>query len=324
MRTQSVDTNIPLPPWGEMDEDLLKDIQDGLIPQDWTPTNGARSEATWQQWRDGEIVPKIEALLWPMYKPDRLNWETAEIRRLFEADFALLKRLRPHLDQPIRGMHSTTVTHADLFVEEDNPTAFGFGQGYERYDPTLPRVCRDGLRQALGEGLRDKVGTLDLQLKALFQRPRPYQVALLRKHAGYTHRNALTANTPSLVSGHCLQSALAGCNAFVRFASSMSAASAEILQQLTVDIGDRRVFAGVHYPSDNMSSWFAALRLIPRVFEPALATKVHAFLWAAINSRSTVFAVIRTHVRDNVDSAYRPMFDELEAIGLENAPPQPT
>jgi membrane-associated phospholipid phosphatase len=46
------------------------------------------------------------------------------------------------------------------------------------------------------------------------------------------------------------------------------------------------VFAGLHYPSDNLASWIIAMRLAGLVF-PNPAVKVH--LWKAISRQSLVF-----------------------------------
>jgi hypothetical protein len=61
------------------------------------------------------------------------------------------------------------------------------------------------------------------------------------------------------------------------------------LGQFGVDIGDRRVFAGVHYPSDNMASWIMALRLVK---EEVPDQRVFRFLANAITTRSLVYQML--------------------------------
>ena len=51
----------------------------------------------------------------------------------------------------------------------------------------------------------------------------------------------------------------------VYLVDNLTQAQVTALQALAVDMGDRRVFAGVHYPSDNLLSWFVALSVIPCV-----------------------------------------------------------
>jgi len=303
-----------LPPWGVLDEESFNDIDGMPIPQDWKPLDGSDPDpCDWRAWF-GEVVVGIASVLWPVYEPTRAAWTTDAVANLLNADFNLLSRLHPHLNRPIGEQAHTTVTHAEFFEEEDNDK-MKFGAGYERYDPKLEQSAREQLPEIMRAALADKVGSLHLQLKNVFQRPRAYQVAFIQGRTDFRHRVARTAGTPSLVSGHCLQASLAGCNAFVELSRSMEPSSIEILEQFTVDIGDRRVFAGVHYPSDNLSSWFTALKLVPHVFGREIAPIVKQFLWRAITKRSTVYKEVRRHATTHADSSpYRPMLEALEKL----------
>jgi hypothetical protein len=74
------------------------------------------------------------------------------------------------------------------------------------------------------------------------------------------------------------------------------------MQQYTADIGDRRVFAGVHYPSDNISSWFCALRMCDNMYsEVGEVAKV--FMRGAL-AKSAVFAAIVDDIRKDPGSVY--------------------
>jgi hypothetical protein len=302
-----------LPPWGQMDDTLFAEILPP-IPLDWRLRDGTQPSCDdWWEWLLA-IVQDIGFLIWPAYAPGA--WTDATVGRMLDADFTLLAALRWNIGLPINSVSPTIVQHGDLFTEEDDGKT-AFGTGYERYDPTLPKQVVDCLPTVMTAGIVDKVGSLDLQLKLFFQRPRAYQVALLQSRKGFSYQSANTANSPSLVSGHCLQSSLAGCTAFAAFAvsSNLNATSIKVLQQFTVDIGDRRVFAGVHYPSDNLSSWFTALKLVPRVFDAQVAPDIKAFLWEAINSRSIVYNAIKEHARSNAVSPYKPAVEALEKLG---------
>ena len=59
------------------------------------------------------------------------------------------------------------------------------------------------------------------------------------------------------------------------------------LLQLAVDIGDRRVFAGIHYPSDAIASWIVVKTLADHVFRNS---EVKGLLLEAIKTRSEVYA----------------------------------
>jgi len=302
-----------LPPWGQMDDALWADIMPP-IPFDWRLKDGVEpSRKDWCEWLK-TIAEGIGLLVWPVYAPGA--WTDATVGRMLDADFELLAQLRHYIGFPIEGVNPTIVQHWDFFDDEDDRT-IAFGTGYERYDPTLPSEVVKCLPNVLTTGIVDKVGSLDLQLKIIFQRPRAYQVAFLQAREGFTYQSAATANSPSLVSGHCLQGSLAGCTAYATFvrSASLGATSAKVLQQFTVDVGDRRVFAGVHYPSDNLASWFTALNLVPRVFDEEVAPDIKAFLWEAINSRSIVFDAIKKHIVANPGtSPYEKVVEVMRAI----------
>jgi hypothetical protein len=290
------------PPWGIMDENLLADI-DPPIPLDWELDNG--QDPTYDQWIDWvkDLVNHIRTLIWPQ--------TDLVLPGLLKADFDLLHALHPSMGLPINSALPTTVQHYDFFAQEDDPNV-AFGKGYEAYDDTLPKHVMDNFTTVLTAGIADKVGSVDLQLKNRIQRPRAYQVALIQGRNHFRYLSAATANTPSMVSGHCLQGSIAGCTAFATWGGSMSPKSVETLEQFTVDIGDRRVFAGVHYPSDNLSSWYTALRLIPHVFTEPTDASVRDFLWKAIDLRSVVFGAIKSHIAAHPDDS--PYRDAVAAI----------
>jgi hypothetical protein len=310
-----------LPPWGQMEERLVAAKDTLVIPIDWWIKEGELpGREDWDLWVD-DIVERIDYLLWPEYKPgDSSVPDRDDIANLMDADFSLLDDLHDNLQLPIPAEYPTQVFHNEFFTEEDDGTT-PFGTGYERYDPTLPaRILRD-LPIIFSAGMADKVGTLDLQLKQRFQRPRAHQVAFLQNRTNYNYRWARTANTPSLVSAHCLQASLGGCTAYVALASDLSGNTKSLtsLAQFTVDIGDRRNYAGVHYPSDNLASWYVAFKLIPQVFtteeqklNPAL------FLWLALNLRSDVFKAIQSYNKSRRgESPYAKMLAEIEKMGKE-------
>ena len=48
-------------------------------------------------------------------------------------------------------------------------------------------------------------GTAAVQMKQFLQRPRGYQVSLLFGNAAFRSLQAVSADTPSMVSGHCYE-----------------------------------------------------------------------------------------------------------------------
>jgi PAP2 superfamily len=266
-----------LPPWGVMEEAVVQLAAARPIPEAWRDYHRARpTPQAWEHWRNN-LADQLSQVLWPK----------------FDADFALLEELHGELDQPVRGIGDAPVNHRVFFQEEDGD--IGFGAHYERYDPTIPQYILPDFTNMLWNGINHRIGSLHYQLKAQFQRPRPFQVAYIQKR-DFHYVWAASGGTPSFISGHCVQSAVAGCSAFTQLNTSVDIVSIDVLKQFAVDIGDRRVFAGVHYPSDNLGSWITALHLLPHVFDAAVLRPVAQFLWEAITQKSIVFGAIQNHL----------------------------
>ena len=69
-------------------------------------------------------------------------------------------------------------------------------------------------------------------------------------------------------------------------------------ERLITDVGDRRVYAGVHYPSDNLASWLVLTRLLEYYAD---TTQLRPIFWKALQ-RSEVFHAISKHVKEHSDS----------------------
>jgi hypothetical protein len=302
-----------LPPWGRMEERIEKELKKRPIPEAWCSSSGGSLKDDFTKWRD-TLINELAELLWPTYEEEKHCWSRPPPLDLLEADFALLDELHPCLNQPVNGVGTPPTTHRVFFDEEDDVTKI-FGLQYERYDPALPQYLRAGttFTDILWYGCDRKLASLTYQLKGRFQRPRAFQTALLLGRK-YNYVWAATGGTPSMVSGHCLQGSLAGSSAFVLFGRDVDLVSVEILKQFTVDIGDRRVFAGVHYPSDNLSSWYTALNLLPHVLDESQVRSTREFLWGAISKKSIVYRAIRNHAEINADSPYWPCIRALERV----------
>lgn len=97
-----------------------------------------------------------------------------------------------------------------------------------------------------------------------------------------------------MISGHCFEAAMGGLSAFHR-AQDLGCGSRvlDTLAQHAIDVGDRRVLAGVHYPSDNISSWIVALLIAPKACRDDQAA---GWLWRAISERSVVYKAIKDAV----------------------------
>jgi hypothetical protein len=303
------------PPWGLLSDDQVFTVLECIIPVDWKPKSGDEpsTKTNWWPWVI-TLINGIDKSLYPRYYGGTCG--AVDVGLLLDADFTLLRDLRDYHLLPIKSMYPTPVMHRDMFLEEDDD-AIDFATRYERYDPTLPAHVLKGLPDMLSGGIADKVGTLDLLLKAVFQRPRAYQIALIQKRwEVFTYAWARSGNSPSLVSGHTLQATLGVCSAYVALEPRVlgaNPASTEVLKQFMVDIGDRRVFEGVHYPSDNLASWYVAFRLLKRVFGQDEARKAREFLWDAMLYKSPVFQAIDAHSQHD-GSPYRAMVEKVRRL----------
>jgi hypothetical protein len=305
------------PPYGVLNNffaGLLKDP----IPADWHPPKVLhdlkRAEA-WKEWHD-QRTKEIAAVLWPQFDSHSSQWKgpLADVKYMLDLtrlDLALMleiqheRILHKHIESPVTPADKT---HHDLFKDEDS---IPFKNTYHFYDPHMGSQLRARVENTFMDGLSSKVGGSHVQWKAQFQRPRAYQMAMLLGNHDFKHEQAITSDSPSLVSGHCLQGLLGGGAVIERFLKNPpSAHIIACLEQWSVDFGDRRVMAGVHYPSDNLSSWIAGMYLAGRVYrEP----EVKEHLWAAITKRSFVYKVIIDAVERKKGDLYKPALDALTA-----------
>jgi hypothetical protein len=299
-----------LPPYGFMEASIERAIATRPLPEAWVALSGAAAAGQYKAWKD-TLITDLNQMLWPSYDTVLKKWKSTPSAALIDADFELFAQLQPKMKEHIKGLVPEAGTHEEFFLEEDDEDII-FGHKYERYDPSLPKHLRDSLTDVLWTGCDRKMGSLHFQVKAELQRPRAFQVALIQQR-NFHHHWANSAGSPAMISGHCLQGMTGGCSAFLLFGRHLDAVSLGALAQLTVDIGDRRVFAGVHYPSDNVSSWLAAFRLLPHVLEQGSVAAASRFLWDALTQRSDVYAALRTHMTDNAGSPYRLAMNAIEA-----------
>lgn len=288
---------IEFPPYGQFARIYVSSVDpNSLAPNHWRPDcPKVERESSFLDWRN-ETVRIINRVLWPSWDAAESSWIEPNIDRmkeLTEADFEGFDTLNSEaaLDgRPATPVSATSIpTHLQYFVDEDTSK---LGARYFFYDPTLPASELERFVTDLGESLVEKAGSISIQVKTIIQRPRAYQVA---KIMGRTHRFELaeTSMTSSMSSGHCFQGCLAAAgvySAWLQRGFTPTDKQLAALGQFGVDVGDRRVFAGVHYPSDNLSSWIMDLRLIDEVCPDK---RVGRFLADAITQQSRVFALIK-------------------------------
>lgn len=259
------------------------------------PPKGFDGDApAWAAWMD-ETADLFKAFLWPRWQGGAWVGDLAAADELTRADLAAMPALAKLMDEPVRA--ASPVRHELLFRAEDL-AAPSLGT-FKDHLPAPPPALLRGFDRWVMEAGSLRAQQAAIGLKVHMQRPRPYQMALqLLPAVPFAYHVAITAVTPSLVSGHALQGAMALVTVVLHLEHELRAptppALLRELQRYFLHVGDRRTFAGVHYPSDNLSSWFTVLRLLRRMSfndpDPkAERTRGRQVLWEGIQAESPVY-----------------------------------
>lgn len=235
------------------------------------------------------------------------------------------------------GVSSQNLTHrwhyqvedARVFgLDEDVPVAENvnplyiasrdIGSNFVIYDTSVDISQFDGLEGLFWRNLKC-VSPAIFNIKNILQRPRPWTAAYLLGVEGFRWEvaNGITHTGvhPSLLSGHCIQGVLAGCSFaedVLKNGGSLGIVQKEALQRYMVDWGDRRVYAGVHYMSDNIGSWTLARRLVRNLFD--FPDEIENLMVVAITEYSRVFQDILMHFPDDSPAKTMLLQDFPEAV----------
>jgi len=290
----------------------------GPAPDAWDPKG-----TPWRAWREG-ISDLLSHVLWPRYVKGA-GWVGPADKfkhDLTLADFDLFQILRPLLGGDETLPNGKTVPQRKLFVLEDEADAKDDSGAIvlnRSIDASLRLYLADVLEPSAIEavlsdylpGLGRTAGNVDLEVKRDMQRPRAYQMAFLLGRDEFTHNHAKSAVTPAMISGHCVEAMMGGVTAWYaleRMSPDNKARGQEALARHTVDVGDRRVFGGVHYPSDNISSWLTGLLMCTHVCPDDTGRD---WLWQAITRHSRVYSEIAKRAKG---SPYELSMDLLEHL----------
>lgn len=255
------------------------------------------SPAPHTSWNDhlNGLISGIETHIWPRWNFATGTWAGAltptYIEALTRADLNCVQNLNRNIPDNSREWL--------LFIQEDRPGSRADPLAAVRQDARLPPAFINNLA----------INTIALKpyiagSKFLFQRPRPAQMALILS-IPITVLYAESSLSPSLVSGHGLEGIAGVCNAFTATRAGLSAANTTAAKEWAVGIGDRRVFAGVHYPSDNFASWYVASQIAPFIWTtPGDAAAAKAFMWEAISQHSLVYAETANHTEFTAPRAW--------------------
>lgn len=316
---------IAYPPYGRMVVEWEDYISKGTAPSDW------KSIVEWKVWREG-MSDLLGETLWPRYDAKGKTWKGAARAWMHDitlTDFSLFPSLMALMSQNEELPDKTSIPQIQLFQLEDEADAKD-DNGRIVLDRSidaslrlymadlLPKEALDTLAAAyLTEGVGPKAGNVDLEIKRDMQRPRAYQIAFLLDKDDFSHHHAKSAVTPAMISGHCVEAMMGGMAMFERLNGESPRPSDEVLTALarhTIDVGDRRVFAGVHYPSDNLSSWLTGVLMRPHVCSDPNSAK---WIWRAIKAHSRVYAAICKAA--SLSEPYRRVLDLLDyLVELEN------
>ncbi|MGJ5820218.1 phosphatase PAP2 family protein [Paludibaculum fermentans] len=307
------------PPWGQQTVEDVAATQENLgVPPHWKINQNLGAGALRNTWNTfiSKTLQEIGAVLWPPFSFQDLDWPPGTVQQrlqLTEADLLILLELQNRPVQIIDELISSPVSgpvvskHRVHFEREDQSS---LGRLHAEYDASLPPDLFAQIPLLIVEGLNNKSASTAKQLKRNFQRPRAYQMATLSGIHNYKYLHADTADSPSMVSGHSLAGTIAVgtvIDTWIKNKVRLSQGSWIALQQYAVDIGDRRVYAGVHYPGDNLASWITTMKLGKEVFE---SPQTLQHLYDAITKNSYVYSLIvkSRHI------AYEPALELLHSL----------
>lgn len=257
-------TRPELPPYGTLHRDHQIECDQPLLPRLWPQASGMAGYRSVLR----ALLGDIREGLWPTWDAARQEWmggAAAGRHALTEHDLRLMEPLYDLLASKVSSQDGAP-EHRTLFAWEDGRGGLpGFGlEGY--YEGLAPSATGWDPYNIFPWGIASYCGSAAILVKADLQRPRAYQCATLLGRDDFRRLYASTADTPSMVSGHCLEGCMGGAYTAMKLkenAPGLDWGKAEpALLQWTVDIGDRRVMAHVHYPSDNIASWWVALGLL--------------------------------------------------------------
>jgi hypothetical protein len=303
------------PPYGFMNKDDMSVVMDESKPDAWRD-----SQKSYDDWFDCTLKT-IQRLLWPIFDDKSKAWvgnAKSSMLALTVTDLTAMRKLyvgNPEaidfpVDAPIGAQ--PLKTHHELFSEEDLLVT-NWGSSYATYDKTLTDAQVKSLVAIITDAYSKKVGSSLLRIKHFLRRPRAYQMASLLGFDDFTYYEALSADTPSMCHGHCAQGLLlvgAVMERILLSGDSFGHDNWRALEQFAVDIGDRRVLARVHYPSDLLSSWYIVMGMAEHVFA-TLEVKKH--LWSAISNRSHMYRLIV----EEKSPLYMRMLEVIRVAALE-------
>lgn len=315
---------VELPPYGIFPDFYRRHgVGDGKIPGDWKHANSPQGEDAFSKWREDRLA-EIRDGLWPEWVPGS-GWQgkaaafaAAMTKREIEImteQFVKADKLNQNpfgfdTDHPM----ATHLAHYEFedgrlygdlisyFHEMDeNHDRPAIGRNFFLYENTpQDALTQKAFLDGISTAYSGKTNQFYFWFKQRLMRLRPFQAALIFGISEFQSRRAITAMHSSIVSGHASTGILIRCGALENWLYNGDVPELMLtsFKRYIMDVGDRRVFAGVHYPTDNISSWVLALKLIPHVFKNR-PKAVMGIVLDAITKHSDVFNVIESQYQND-------------------------
>ena len=324
-----------LPPYGLFPEPVRNYGEgDGSIPEDWPGYGTSSGEQSFRKWRETQLRA-ISNNLWPEWV-DGKGWKGAAAsfsRAMTEREIEIMitEFSKSDILKQIPKFSKNNFSHFDHFIFEDDRNRrpgkisedfinsndiISIGSNFFHYnDSPVTESEKKNFLDILKASYKSKTNRFYFWFKSRLMRPRPYQASLIFTKRDFSSLQANSAVHSAIVSGHAVSGIMIRCGALEKWLDSgnVSAQRVKAFSQYMVDVGDRRVFAGVHYPTDNISSWCLALSLIPHVFRHA--DEIGAIVRQAIVDHSLVYSVVDQHYRNDSNLAHTVDFLNLYMSG---------
>lgn len=246
---------------------------------------------------------RIAATLWPVFDRRRATAPLSrELEGLLTADFAILQKLRVMVDTKWTAEDYVAYYCDDSMFDSIGIMPRGgvlthhrahLGASFGRFvqgtfdDAALDNLDAAFMQEVAGTPTPLLVSWILMSLKHMFQRPRPYQYAFDNDETDFKHMLSQLAHSPALPSGHAFDGAF------------WAILGAEVIEQLdgwkgyksklpawAAAFGDRRNYAGLHYPSDNWATWIAVATIIETLFRDDVALRAKQNLLENIKASS--------------------------------------
>jgi len=193
---------------------------------------------------DFQNIGKIKNLKNNQYVEPKHSQRIEEIPNTILADFDYAKY---KMIQPYRNESMKTMT--ELIKLSNIPSNDGFTLKMDKVGKSFKNLCEElevDYPKNMVKSLKESGGSIILDLKYHFNRPRPYKLAPLYNIDLDTNEiENTTSDSPSYPSGHSTQGILLG-----NYLSHIYPLHRGKFLKLGRDIARSRVIAKVHYPSD--------------------------------------------------------------------------